>query len=530
MVDDALPKPGDVIAEKYVVESVLGEGGMGAVFAATHKITGKRVALKWMHKELARDQEASQRFVREAQAAGRIDHPNVVDVWDVGQHGETVFLVMEYLYGEPLTALLARGRLDPATTIHHIIPALRGVAAAHKESVVHRDIKPDNIFLCRSPEGRPREAKVLDFGISKVSSNDTNLSPRLTRTGAVMGTPYYMSPEQVRGAKEVGPRVDVYAFGVILYEALAGQVPFNAETFSALVLEIATGTPESLRKIRPDIPPELEAVVMKAIAREPEDRYPDIESLARALEPFGDGITFSGDRADPTDGFRLASGPTVASMSATSTPFTSEAPISVPGKRNFPVGIATGLGAVAILGGLGVWFFVGGAPTEQNANQLEPAAAASPAAVEGPNQPQPAVPAPEQPQPQVDQTTKAVTGAPEDEAVRTKAETEAKAARAKAEAEKKAEEDRKKAEEEAKAKAEAEAKVEAKKRKRARRSSRARRSRSAEPSTRRTAAPAPIPPVPVVSKPADPPKPAAPAVPKRPAGKSRSGGLDMSDF
>ncbi len=517
MGDDALPKPGDVIADKYVVESVLGEGGMGAVFAATHKITGKRVALKWMHKELARDQEASQRFIREAQAAGRIDHPNVVDVYDVGQHGETVFLVMEYLYGEPLTALVSRGQLDSVTAIRHMMPALRGVAAAHRRGVVHRDIKPDNIFLCRSPEGRPREAKVLDFGISKVSSNDTSLSPRLTRTGAVMGTPYYMSPEQVRGAKEVGSKVDVYAFGVILYEALTGQVPFNAETFSALVLEIATGTPKPLMEIRPDLPPELEAVVMKAMAREPEERYQDIESFARALEPFGDGIAFDGDRADPTGGFRLATGPTVTSMTATSTPFASEAPVTVPGKKEFSVGIAAGLGAIAVLGGLGAWFFMGQAPADEgDINQLQPAAVASPTGPSEPNQLKPAAPAPEKAQPQAEQAAKAVTGAPDDSAAKAKAKAEAEAAAAKAkaeaEAEKKAEEARKKAE--------------AEKKKRASRSTKPRKPRSSRRSTRTSTATAPA-----TAAPA-PPKPAAPrpVAPRRPAGRSRTGGLDITDF
>jgi serine/threonine-protein kinase len=235
--------------------------------------------------ELAKDEDAVQRFMREARAAGRITHPNVVDVYDVGSHDDSYFLVMEYLQGEPLTSALARRDLTPTEVLGLLLPAMRGVAAAHRQGVVHRDLKPDNIFLAYEEDGVRREAKVLDFGISKLSSDDQP-NMHLTRTGAVIGTPYYMSPEQIRGKGEVDRRSDIYAFGVILYEALGGQVPFSAETYGALVLEIATGTPKPLQELVPTLPLELSRIVLRAMARDASARYPTMEDLLAALEPF----------------------------------------------------------------------------------------------------------------------------------------------------------------------------------------------------------------------------------------------------
>jgi eukaryotic-like serine/threonine-protein kinase len=357
-----MPRAGDVVAGKYRIEEVIGEGGMGAVYAATHTLTGKRVALKWMLPELAADEGAVQRFIREAQAAGRIDHPNVVDVYDVGEHDGSTFLVMEYLQGETLTSAFNRGGLDTRHIIQLLIPAMRGVAAAHRTGVVHRDLKPDNVFLCRSGDGSYREPKVLDFGISKVSAGEGQLNPRLTRTGAVMGTPYYMSPEQVRGSSDVDQRTDVYAFGVILYEALTGRVPFDANAYSALVLEIATGTPKRLRDLRPDLPRGLEDVVLKAMARDPADRYRDVESLARALEPFAEGVTFRSERGDPTGPQR--------SLNTTATPFVSDGPVTVPGRRG-SVGLVIGSVGIAVAGAL-IWALQGSS-TESDGNVVQPA-------------------------------------------------------------------------------------------------------------------------------------------------------------
>jgi len=340
-----MPDVGDLVAEKYRVESLVGEGGMGAVFAASHALTGKRVALKWLRPELAANEAAVKRFMREAQAAGRIDHPNVVDIYDVGQHQGSTFLVMEFLLGEPLSSRIARGPLDVTDALAVLVPAMRGVAAANATGVVHRDLKPDNIFLCRGPDGTLREPKVLDFGISKVSSSDgQNL--RLTRTGAVMGTPYYMSPEQIRDSAEIDQRTDVYAFGVILYETLTGRVPFDGESYSSLVLQIATGTPAPIRQVLPGLPEGLERVIQKAMAREPADRFPDVSSLVRALEPFAGG-SFTTERRDPMGGSRVRT-------FETTTPFVSEAPPRPPMQRNVLAWVLGGalVVVVAVLLGL----------------------------------------------------------------------------------------------------------------------------------------------------------------------------------
>ena len=342
-----MPRIGDVVAGKYRIESVIGEGGMGAVFAATHTVTEKRVALKWMRPDLVGQHGAVQRFMREAQAAGRLNHPNVVDIYDIGEHEGSPFLVMEYLQGEPLGAALERALLSPQQVVRYLLPAMRGVSAAHAKGVVHRDLKPDNIFLCKNADGSYREPKVLDFGISKVTSIDGQLNPRLTRTGAVMGTPYYMSPEQLRDAAEIDERTDVYAFGVILYEALTGRVPFDAENYSALILEIATATPKRPRALRPEIPDGLERVVLKAMARSPDDRYANVAGLGHALEPYARGSSRPG-KDEPLEALE----PQRASMSVT-TPFVTDSPGGSVERRSW---LAAAAVALLIVGGGATWW------------------------------------------------------------------------------------------------------------------------------------------------------------------------------
>ena len=282
---DAAPlEVGAMVAEKSRVDGVLGRGGMGVVYSATHCVSDKSVALKWM---LPADDgtEGTQRFILEARATARIDHPNVVDIYDVGVQDGSAYLVMERLHGEALSARLERGRLDAADAIAVLMPALRGVAAAHAQGVIHRDLKPDNIFLCESPGGEPREPKVLDFGISKIASGeDGDLG--LTRSGMVMGTPHYMSPEQVRGSKDLDLRADIYGFGVILYEMLTDTHPFDADTYNDLIVKIVTADPEPIAELNEEVDPGLAAVVMRAMARDRADRFESVEMLALALEPY----------------------------------------------------------------------------------------------------------------------------------------------------------------------------------------------------------------------------------------------------
>ena len=285
--EPGLPQPGDVVGGKYRVERAIGAGGMGAVYGATNLRTGKPVALKWLRPKLAAEPLAVKRFIREARASARIRHPNVVDVYDVEEQSSQAFLVLELLEGETLRALLRRTpRLGIGETLALLVPAMRGVAAAHAQGVVHRDIKPDNLFITRDPDQPWRRVpKVLDFGISKLAADHPLAEGTLTATGALLGTPHYMSLEQLQGS-EADARCDIYAFGVVLYECLTGVRPFESDNFSAIVVKVATETPADPIALRADLPPALRDVVCRAMARRAEDRFPSLSALIDALQPF----------------------------------------------------------------------------------------------------------------------------------------------------------------------------------------------------------------------------------------------------
>jgi serine/threonine-protein kinase len=280
-----LPALGQIIGDKYRIEEALGTGGMGAVFRATHMVSHKAVALKWLLRP-ASDERALTRFAREARAAGRIDHPSVVDVYDIGREGDASYLVMELLHGESLRKRLGEGRIPSAEAIDLLLPAMHGVAAAHAEGVVHRDLKPDNIFLCRGRNGEPRPAKVLDFGVSSITSAE-DVASSLTTEGTVLGTPSYMAPEQLMDASDVDARADIYAFGVILYEVLTGRLPFIADTYLGLALAITQSVPVKPRELQPDIPSELQRVVLRAMHKRPSERPRSMAELIALLAPFG---------------------------------------------------------------------------------------------------------------------------------------------------------------------------------------------------------------------------------------------------
>jgi serine/threonine-protein kinase len=299
---EQLPKIGDMVANKYRIERLLGSGGMGTVFYAQHLVTDKRVALKWLSPRPDTSADDVERFVREARAAARISHPNIVDIYDVGEHEGSLFLVMELLEGRSLGDAMRAAPLPAGPTLQSLLPAMRGLHAAHKRGFVHRDLKPDNLFLCYDDEGEPLQVKVLDFGISKVRELGTSRMASLTLSGTVMGTPHYIAPEQAEDSKSVDARADVYSMGVILYQALSGQLPYDAESLTALLLKITRGQPEPLRMLRADLPRGLPEAVMKAMAREPADRFADMGALIDALAPFAgqqalalSSLTHSGD-------------------------------------------------------------------------------------------------------------------------------------------------------------------------------------------------------------------------------------------
>jgi eukaryotic-like serine/threonine-protein kinase len=277
-------RTGTVVGGKYRLVRLIGEGGMGEVYEAQHVVIGRRFAIKFLHAHLARSPEFMERFQREARAAGALENENIAAAVDFGvtDHG-TPFLVMEFLEGEDLGRLLARtGPLPIARAVDIVIQACRGLVAAHDRNIVHRDLKPENLFLCRRNDGGDL-VKVLDFGIAKLHDQG-----QVTRTGATMGTPAYMSIEQARGAHEVDQRTDIYALGVILYELLSGVRPHPGSSYNEIIVHIATETPAPLGGLRP-LPSALCAVVERAMAREAEHRFSSVIELWEALTPFAEG-------------------------------------------------------------------------------------------------------------------------------------------------------------------------------------------------------------------------------------------------
>lgn len=277
---------GQILAAKYRVERVLGVGGMGIVVAAHHLELDERVAIKLMLPELAHQSGAVARFTREARAAVKIKSEHVARVLDVGSSEDgTPFMVMEYLNGSDLAAWLrSTGPLSPEQAVEFVLQAGEAVAEAHSLGIVHRDLKPANLFVIRRPDGQ-LSVKVLDFGISKVS-DPTMAAGATTKTLTLMGSPLYMSPEQMESARSVDARSDIWALGVILYELLTGACPFDGETIPQLVLQVAKGSPIPLRDRRPDAPDGLETVLIRCLEKDPERRYQTVAELAAALGDF----------------------------------------------------------------------------------------------------------------------------------------------------------------------------------------------------------------------------------------------------
>ncbi|MBN2343009.1 MAG: serine/threonine protein kinase [Deltaproteobacteria bacterium] len=254
---------------------------MGAVYLGRHVKLGRRVAVKFLHGELTGMKDVVTRFYREAQAASGISHPNIIDVYDVGvaEWGEP-YLVMEYLSGENLASLLKRrGPVSLAAACGIMEPALRALSAAHEHGIVHRDLKPENIFLMRQENGPP-VVKVIDFGISKFLQTEQT---QLTRTGALLGTPSYMSPEQARGKGAFDHRTDIYSMGVVLYSMLCGSLPFVGESYNDLIVTILTESAKKPTEISPELPLDAEAIVMRLLEKDPDKRYATCMELLDAL-------------------------------------------------------------------------------------------------------------------------------------------------------------------------------------------------------------------------------------------------------
>lgn len=277
-------QPGQIIADKYRIVRQIGQGGMGSVYEGENARIHRKVAIKTLHSQVAGKGDILERFEREAQAAGRIGSEHIVEVLDLGDLPDgSRFMVMEFLEGSTLgERIVKQGRIPPRDLVGILSQLLDGLGAAHAAGIIHRDLKPANVFLLSSRAGRADFVKILDFGVSKfnVMSSD---EMSMTRTGAVMGTPYYMSPEQAKGARAIDTRSDLYSIGVIIYEAITGQVPFNAQTFNELIFKIALESPPPPEQFVPNLDPAFGVLMRKAMARDPAERFQTAGELKEAM-------------------------------------------------------------------------------------------------------------------------------------------------------------------------------------------------------------------------------------------------------
>lgn len=284
---------GEILAGKYRVDRVIGQGGMGIVVAATHEQLRQRVAIKFLLKGARGD--VVTRFLREARAAAKLRSEHVARVLDVGELPTgSPFMVMEFLEGSDLEGTLAqRGPLPIDEAILHVLQACEAIAEAHAAGIVHRDLKPANLFLAKTPDGSGT-IKVLDFGISKDANEDTGEpSASLTRTTAVLGSPSYMAPEQMRSTRDADTRADIWSLGIILYELVTGTVPFDAESFVELAMKVISEEPTPPGQLRPDLPAEVEAAILRCIQKNPAHRFANVAELAAAIAPFGSALSIS---------------------------------------------------------------------------------------------------------------------------------------------------------------------------------------------------------------------------------------------
>jgi serine/threonine protein kinase len=392
----------------YRILKLLGEGGMGAVYLAEHPGIGRKAAVKVLHPGLAQNQEVVTRFFNEARAANAVRHPGIVEIFDFGTLASgATYIIMEFLEGESLAARIRRvGRLGIGEAVDLASQTADALGAAHGKGIVHRDLKPDNLFLIPDSHAPGREAvKVLDFGIAKLSLDASSGSGSVkTRTGTIMGTPVYMSPEQCRGTKEVDHRTDIYALGVILYEMVCGEPPFVSEGHGDLIY-MHIGTPPPPPRIHNrSVPQELENVILKALAKEPSGRFQTMEDFQSALKGTPAALTSNSQAregapartvpstqiypVDPTP--RSPRGGSPAQTTFSTAASMSEDSPTVRSRPRWFVPVTFGCVAAAL--GVGAWLFLGKSGTPPPSTTPRTTAEVNAVASEPPSLPPPKTP------------------------------------------------------------------------------------------------------------------------------------------
>jgi len=372
---------GQVVADRYAIIKKLGEGGMGAVYLGEHVKMGRKSAIKVMNPAMANDPDAISRFNREASNASRISHPNVCQIYDFGETPEgIIYLAMEFIEGAALTDIIEKeGALPPLRAVRILKQSADALAAAHDLGIVHRDLKPDNIMIVQAKDGSD-VAKVVDFGIAKAVAGDES-GQKVTKTGLVVGTPEYMSPEQLSGDKLDG-RSDIYSLGLVFYRMLTGVLPFQADSAQETMIKRLTDDPLPLAGARPDIafPPGLQAVLDKALARSPSARYANASEFGREAEAAVAGMAVPGTRVAEqvtTMATQLMDADAaVKAAKAKAAPATAVAPVV----KKFPlVPVLGGVGGVAVIAAVAVIAMSGGKKTPLGTAAADTSKAAAPA-------------------------------------------------------------------------------------------------------------------------------------------------------
>lgn len=361
---------GTVLDNKYELVSLLGEGGMGAVYEAQHKLINRRLAVKFLHPQYANNEEVVTRFQREAQAAAKIGHENIIEITDMGAASDgSPYIVMEYLEGTDVKGILENeGIQSVERTAKVLVQALSGLQAAHDVHIIHRDLKPENIFLIKK-SSNPDYVKLLDFGISKFKELETDGQKALTQTGTVLGTPHYMSPEQARGEQNLTPRSDIYAMGVIMYQMLTGHLPFDAPNYNALLIKILTEDPPLPETLNPDLPEDVAETIKIAMARDVEDRFLDCDEFKERLVQYASGLS------DSTGSMNLLTHRTAAirrTQTLTATPLEMTQSGISPKKSKLPLVLGAAAAAVlAVVIGI-VAVMSGGSNDDRSKDVVEP--------------------------------------------------------------------------------------------------------------------------------------------------------------